>query len=311
MIFRQFREYFIFTRRERNGLLILVFLLLATVCLDYLIPYVIPEKECDVSGLKAEAEKYYTKTKQDNEKNQVPVERVFDPNNISQEALIKLGIPMGLAGNWVKYLEKGGRFHRKEDVRKLYGMTDELFDKFSVHMAFPVNAVSAKSRTAILPGNPQTMTFKSRQDAVVIPAAPMKKEALMIELNKADSVQLESLPGIGPVLASRIIRYRKLIGGFYSKSQLRDIYGMTEELWLKSAPCLTVDTSAVKKLEVNFLSLTELGRHPYIGFRTARKIVNRRDASGKFTRKDEFEALFSADSLRRILPYIATEDTKF
>jgi competence protein ComEA len=311
MIFRQFREYFIFTRRERNGLLILVFLLLATVCLDFLVPYVIPEKEYDVSGLKAEAEKYYAKSAQVKEINQVPVEGVFDPNNISHEALIKLGVPKGLAGNWVKYLEKGGKFYRKEEVRKLYGMTDELFDKLSVHIVFPERTVLAKSKTGNLHCNPQTVTFKSRLDAAIIPAAPVKKEVLLIEINKADSAQLESLPGIGPVLASRIIRYRELVGGFYSKSQLRDIYGMTEELWLRSTPCLSVDTSAVKKLEVNFLSLSELGRHPYIGFRMARKIVNRRDTSGKFTRKEEFEALFSADSLQRILPYIATVDTKF
>ena len=178
-------------------------------------------------------------------------------------------------------------------------------------MIVPGHTLMPKHITGNLPPNPKAIAVKGRTDTMMNPAGHVKKEVALVEINRADSVRLESLPGIGPVLAARILRYRNLVGGFYSKSQLRDIYGMTEELWLKSSPFLCVDSSAVKKLEVNFLSLSELGRHPYIGFRTARKIVNKRDASGKYTRNEELEALFTADSLRRVLPYIALGDARF
>ena len=122
---------------------------------------------------------------------------------------------------------------------------------------------------------------------------------------------LEALPGIGPVLASRIVRYRRLLGGFYEVGQLKDIYGMNEELWLKASPFLAADTAGLKRLEINFLPLTELGRHPYIGFRTAKKLVSRRDAAGKFRNEEELRPFFSSDSLRRLLPYIRFGESSF
>jgi competence protein ComEA len=311
MIFRQIREYFLFTRRERNGLLVLVFILLATVCIDYLIPHMVPEQVSDVSELKAEAEKYYAGNTSGNELNGNPVKGIFDPNHITREDLIKLGVPPGLAGNWIKYLQKGGKFYRKEDISKLYGMTDDLYEKLKVRLVVPLQAGPPGIKTGNSPSNAKVLTVSGRKDTMMNSVRLIKREVVMVEINKADSAQLESLPGIGPVLASRILKYRNLIGGFYSVSQLRDIYGMTEELWQKSSRGMCVDSLTVKKLEVNFLSLSELGRHPYIGFRTARKIVNKRDSSGKFNKKEELNAIFSADSLRRILPYIAIADTKF
>ena len=61
MIFKQVREIFIFTGRERNGLLVLLFLLLLLVCLDFALPILLPEKVYDVSAWKEEAEKFYAK----------------------------------------------------------------------------------------------------------------------------------------------------------------------------------------------------------------------------------------------------------
>src|SRR5665647_1059817 len=47
-----------------------------------------------------------------------------------------------------------------------------------------------------------------------------------LDLNSADSLHLLEIPGIGPVFASRIIRYRTLLGGYYAVDQLREVYGM-------------------------------------------------------------------------------------
>ncbi|MBN1108862.1 MAG: helix-hairpin-helix domain-containing protein, partial [Bacteroidales bacterium] len=51
----------------------------------------------------------------------------------------------------------------------------------------------------------------------------------VIELNTCDSAMLEALPGLGPVLSARIIKYRKLLGGYVSAEQLREVYGLSEE----------------------------------------------------------------------------------
>ena len=64
----------------------------------------------------------------------------------------------------------------------------------------------------------------------------------MIELNLADSALLETLPGIGPAFAGRIIRYRRILGGFRSPGQLREVYGMTEERYRQFEGKVTVDS---------------------------------------------------------------------
>jgi competence ComEA-like helix-hairpin-helix protein len=50
-----------------------------------------------------------------------------------------------------------------------------------------------------------------------------------VDLNQATPRQLDGLPGIGPVLAGRIVEYRQRIGGFRSVGQLRAVSGIGEK----------------------------------------------------------------------------------
>lgn len=49
-----------------------------------------------------------------------------------------------------------------------------------------------------------------------------------IDLNRASAVQLEELPGVGPVLAGRIVAYRDLNGPFDAVEDLLDVGGIGE-----------------------------------------------------------------------------------
>lgn len=305
MFFKQVREMFIFTSKERNGLLVLLFILLIIVCLDLSLPFLLPEKRCDVSAWKEEAEKYYATIPLKVEPEAEIFKGVFDPNVVVDKVLVQIGIPPGIAANWVKYLQKGGHFKKKEEIMKLYGMTDDLYRKVEGHLLIPSQAGNSQPKTVYSkPRTKETSGF-AKKDSLWNSRYKEKKIIQLLEINKADSAQLEALPGIGPVLASRIIKYRKLLGGFYEVAQLKEIYGMTEELWIRSSSRLFADRSEMKKLDVNFLSVADLGRHPYIGFRQAKKMARRRDLSGKFTRKEEMAAFFSTDSLQRLLPYLS------
>ena len=51
-------------------------------------------------------------------------------------------------------------------------------------------------------------------------------ESPLIPVNAADQVQLESIPGIGPVTAAAILEHRETIGGFDSVEQLLDVDGI-------------------------------------------------------------------------------------
>jgi competence protein ComEA len=61
-----------------------------------------------------------------------------------------------------------------------------------------------------------------------------------ISLNSADQEQLESLPGVGPSLASAIIEYRSQIGSFADLEQLREVSGIGPKLFAKIITQLTL-----------------------------------------------------------------------
>lgn len=64
--------------------------------------------------------------------------------------------------------------------------------------------------------------------------------ATPLDLNAATAAQLEQLPGIGPVLAQRIVEHRTRIGGFRSVDQLRDVTGIGEKKYAELAPGVRV-----------------------------------------------------------------------
>jgi competence protein ComEA len=54
---------------------------------------------------------------------------------------------------------------------------------------------------------------------------------LLINLNTATARELETLPGIGPVLAQRIIAFREKRHGFKRVEELLAIPGISERKW--------------------------------------------------------------------------------
>ncbi len=84
------------------------------------------------------------------------------------------------------------------------------------------------------------------------------------ELNSCDSADLEALPGLGPVLSGRVIKFRKLLGGFYSVGQLKEVYGLSEETYEIVSGRVKVDTSLIKKINVTGATYYDLVRLPYL-----------------------------------------------
>ena len=132
-----------------------------------------------------------------------------------------------------------------------------------------------------------------------------------MELNSADTLTLQLLHGIGPTRASRIVRYRERLGGFTSTDQLLEVYGITPELLAQVAPHLTLDTLAVRRIDINRAELKQLARHPYMEYYQARDIVRLRNSGVRFHCADDLRAVPSmADStLARLLPYVDFGDS--
>ena len=145
MNFKTIRELFSFTQKERCGIIALLCLIFILIAINISLPYIVKDKPTDTSKWESEVNEFLVRQKQEQStpgKNE-PVS--FDPNKISASELIDFGIPSQVASNWVKYLEKGGRFKKKEDVKKIYGMTSALFDQLDSFIAVP-QAITGKTR---------------------------------------------------------------------------------------------------------------------------------------------------------------------
>jgi DNA uptake protein ComE-like DNA-binding protein len=101
-----------------------------------------------------------------------------------------------------------------------------------------------------------------------------------VELNSADSAQLEALPLIGEKLAARIIRYRNRLGGFYRVEQLKEVYGLRDSAYRVIAERVEVDSSRISRLAINSASFGQLGSHPYLGYKNAKLIDRYRKEHG-------------------------------
>jgi DNA uptake protein ComE-like DNA-binding protein len=92
-----------------------------------------------------------------------------------------------------------------------------------------------------------------------------------IDLNKADSAAFETLPGIGPYFASKMVSYRTSLGGYSHPEQLLDIYHFDREKYdaLKDL----ISCSPPEPYPIWTLSERDLARHPYISRDEAHSIV--------------------------------------
>jgi DNA uptake protein ComE-like DNA-binding protein len=127
-----------------------------------------------------------------------------------------------------------------------------------------------------------------------------------IPINLADSADFEKLPGIGPVLAKRIVRYRALLGGFYDTGQLKEVYGISDSVYFIIKGRLLTDTLGIVKLNLNEASENDLARHPYIGKFAARGIIRYRSRVRTIRSIDELykNGLIPAENIEKLEKYL-------
>lgn len=128
---------------------------------------------------------------------------------------------------------------------------------------------------------PSTKRFQSSEFDTAVSKQHFSN--VVVELNTADTATLQLLYGIGPVFASRIVKYRSLLGGYVRTEQLREVYGMTDERYNQILPYITVDTGAVDKIHINSATIDQLRRHPYIDYYQAKAIVQFRQQGNNLT----------------------------
>ncbi len=126
-----------------------------------------------------------------------------------------------------------------------------------------------------------------------------------ISLNESDTSRWKMIPGIGSRYASRIVKYRELLGGFVRKDQLLEVYGLDAELYDRISPYIAPD-SLWSRLDVNNAGFRELLRHPYLNYEQVQALFNLRRKKGKILSIRELAMLdvFTEADINRLEPYL-------
>ena len=134
-------------------------------------------------------------------------------------------------------------------------------------------------------------------------------ETRSISLNETDTAQWKMVPGIGSAFSDRIVKYRQKLGGYVSINQLKEVYGITDEVFENIVPYIredNIDANNCVKLKINKLEFKEILAHPYISFEQTKAIVNLRKRTGNIISLSQLAMLdeFTSEDIEKITPYI-------
>jgi DNA uptake protein ComE-like DNA-binding protein len=190
------------------------------------------------------------------------------------------------------YLLKTIRNSGAQEFHQHYLATIDSLKKFEVEVKTSPNPIFNPADTAAKPSS-----------------ISKTKNLNRIKFAEADSILLQIVPGIGPGLSGRIIKYRENLGGYYSKNQLNEIYGLKpetiEEIWTY----FDFNPLISRKIPINSSDTNQLSAHPYISYGEAKVIIAYRNQHGQFNSVIDLKniKIFKEEWISRIEPYLSFE----
>ncbi len=289
-----FKSYFTFTKNQSRAIVTLVICIISCLILYFSMPYMFAKKnEIQNEELyRLMAQITIEDTHGDYAENylQKYVARKltpfhFDPNTLDSNGFKKLGLSEKLVHTILNYRNKGGKFYNEESLKRIYGLHEEEYKQLEPYIKISIGGGSSY--------------FKSKE-----------YETITIEVNSADTAQLIKLKGIGSRLSMNIVHYRTQLGGFVNKDQLKEVYGISDQTFGMISSSIKVNTSLVKKINLNEATFQEINAHPYLKGEIGKAIVDFRKKNNyhidNIFQLKEIE-LLDDKLFRKIAPYINTQ----
>ncbi|MEX0983092.1 MAG: helix-hairpin-helix domain-containing protein [Bacteroidales bacterium] len=315
------REFFFLRKGERRALMLVMLLLASSIVFRMNLTYrPLPEWELD-PGFHARMKKLQAElimaAEQEERERQLERERLwterrkmrrnnletsnelklyhFDPNTISKDSLRLMNLPGYVAENIARYRNAGGEFRSAEEIGKIYGLDSTLY-----RMILPYVYIRDKRHSI----NERRGNQRSANTIVDTMA--------VIGLNLADSSLLTMIPGIGPSFSMRIIKYRDLLGGYHHPGQLMEVYGMDSVRYNSVMQHCAVDSSNLRRIDLNRASFKELISHPYISRSETYSILQYRSFTDRISHPDELRInqIIDHERFKRVAPYLEVKRSK-
>ncbi len=280
------REFLLFSRTDQRGVMALSIILVIVIGIRFYLNS-LPPGEIKIDPNEMQAIQQWIALQQKNDSLQeiekpysssnnrtLIISKPFDPNKANKVDWIGIGFSEKEASSIIKFRSICKGFRYKEDVQKIFCMTEERYQSLEPFLTIPSKPLYDKHVNGYKKEYTQTR-FK------------------MLELNTADSIELISLKGIGPGWARRIIKRRNQLGGYYSISQLLEIKGLSDSLLNTIQTQINIDTSLITRLNINTISLEEIQKHPYCWYGVGKSIVNYRLQHGPYKSILELKKIYT------------------
>lgn len=295
-------KIFLLTGEQWLGLLLLGVIIAATlVGMKYLQPADEPtilvedSVKTDFKDYQTKQDSLYkTKWKKTYKRDTIAIRmQVFDPNTVDSMTLLHLGFKPWQAKNILKYRAKGGKYRKKEDLKKLYGMTDSMYLALTPYIYIKDSIVVDSARI----------------DSVHMDTLPKwnsTKKDTILNLRTADTTELKLIRGIGSYRAKMIVRYREQLGGYAQVEQIMEARGMDKVIADSILPHFYIDSVVVNKIPINHIRPEVLQRHPYLNFEQAKAIYEYRRKHIRIKSAEELKKIkgISPTDIEKILIYL-------
>ena len=297
----EWKDLFAYTKNERRGILMLSLIIAVLIIYNVFGPFSTTEAT-DFSEFEASVTRYnaiidsINKVKSAGKHNTYYKQRkidvinlhYFDPNTITKDEWLELGIKDYQAKSILKYINKGGSFNVPKDLLKMYSLS-----KNECEILMPYVRIVHK------------------KEAVLDKEYVIKKYVPKIydfELNTVTFDSLLEISGIGPSTAKGIIKYREKLGGFYELEQLKEVYFIDSAKYISVNKSFHINTDSIKPtLDLNKGTYYTFKRHPYISKSMAYSIVEYRNMYGDYKSIDQIKniAIINDSIYNRIYRYFA------
>ena len=209
----------------------------------------------------------------------------FHIDTASAAYLTRWGFTPKQADVVIRYRDASGGISSAEQLRRCYVVSEQMAERIIPYIIFSESDSGAVER---------------KEE----PSAPAEKS--LVDINTADSAMLVTVNGIGAKSASEIIKYRKLLGGYHSVEQLKELKCITESNFEKILQQICCDSFVISKIDINFAGPKELECHPYVSAQALRRIIKQRQLKGGWSRIEEMteDNILSEDEAERLAPYL-------
>lgn len=200
----------------------------------------------------------------------------FNPNLISRDSLLLLGLSSKQSFNIVNYRKKVGQFKSEKDFRKIYSIEDSLATVLAPYLTFSNNR--SKQKVASI--------SKNRNDSL-----------FNFNPNSVSEYELESL-GLSSGQAKTLINFKQKGGKFYKKEDLKKIYSISDELYNKLEPYISIerDENEISIIELNSATKEQLKKIRGIGEKTAERLIVYRTQLGGYSNLNQLDDVYGLDS---------------